>query len=266
VNHFDQKKYQKLLIAGLILIGVGMIVTGVVFLPSVVAEHISPDGVFADGVLDKLTIGKICRWSTLLIGALLLCYGILKLIGRNSAGRIEHAVEEITVRPLKQPRIIVTIIFTLLALVLLNKTISFALSEKWKSVIGYEYYWIAESLVGGHGYGIAAGHRWYFVDFQSEYPDDQYFPTALEEPVYPFLLAFAFKSLGEYGHLAILLFNVVALYLTALVIYLLVRKIFDSHLGVIASIALLTWWWFEVSWLTLGVFSPAILVFDPMVT
>lgn len=259
MNHFDQKKYQKLLIAGLILVGVGMIVTGVVLRPSVVAGHISPDGVFADGVLDKLTIVNICRWMMLFIGALLLCSGILKLIGRNSDSRIEHAVEEITVRPLKQPRIIISVIFTLLALVLLNKTINFALSEKWKSVIGYEYYWIAESLAGGHGYSIAADHRWYFVDFQSEYPSDRYYPTALEEPVYPFLLAFAFKSFGEYGRLAILLFNVVALYLTALLIYLLVRKIFDSHLGVIASIALLTWWWFEVSWLTLGVFSPAIL-------
>jgi 4-amino-4-deoxy-L-arabinose transferase-like glycosyltransferase len=247
------------LIAGLILIGVGMITAGVVFRPSIVAEHISPDGVFADGALDKLTILKICRWATLIIGALLLCCGILKLVRRNSAGRIEHAVEEITVRPFKQPRIIINIIFTLLALVLLNKTINFALGEKWKSVIGYEYYWIAESLVGGHGYGIAANHRWYFHDFQSEYPADQYYPTALEEPVFPFLLAFAFKSFGEYGRLAVLLFNVVALYFTALVIYLLVRKIFDSHLGVIASIALLTWWWFDISWLTLGVFSPAIL-------
>lgn len=259
MNHFDQRKHQKLGIAGLILIGVGMIVTGIIFRPSIIAEHISPDGVFADGVLDKLTIVKICRWGMLLIGALLICCGTIKLIGRNSASRIEHAVEEITVRPFKQPRIIITIIFTLLALVLLNKTINFALGEKWKSVIGYEYYWIAESLAGGHGYSIAADHRWYFIDFQSEYPKDQYYPTALEEPVYPFLLALAFKSFGEYGRLAILLFNVVALYLTALVIYLLVRKIFDSHLGVIASIALLTWWWFDVSWLTLGVFSPAIL-------
>ncbi len=259
MNNFNKRKQQELLIAGLILIGIGMIVAGVFLRPSIVAEHISPDGVFGDGVLDKLTIGKICRWATLSIGALLLCCGILKLIGRNSASRIERAVEEIAIRPFKRPRIVIIVIFTLLALVLLNKTANFALSEKWKSVIGYEYYWIAESLAGGHGYSIAAGHRWYFVDFQSEYPDDQYYPTALEEPVYPFLLAFAFKSLGEYGRLAILLFNVVALYLTALVIYLLVRKIFDSHLGVIASIALLTWWWFDVSWLTLGVFSPAIL-------
>jgi hypothetical protein len=168
-------------------------------------------------------------------------------------------VKEMTVLRLKQPRTIVIIVFTFLALFLMNKALHLSLSDKWKSVIGYEYYWIAESLAGGHGYSLPANHRWYFYDFKSEYPDDQYYPTALEEPVYPFLLVFAFKSLGEYGRLAMLLFNVVTLFMTAVVIYLLVRKVFDSHLGIIASIALLTWWWLDLDWLTLGVFSPAIL-------
>jgi 4-amino-4-deoxy-L-arabinose transferase-like glycosyltransferase len=133
------------------------------------------------------------------------------------------------------------------------------MSDKWKPVTGYEYYWIAESLASGHGYSLPANHRWYFDDFKSVYPSDRYFPTALEEPVYPALLALAFKSLGEYGHLVVLLFNMAALYMTSLVMYFLARKIFDSRLVVIASLALPTWWWYEISWLTIGVFSPAIL-------
>jgi hypothetical protein len=257
--NINQINHRKLWSAGLTLIGVGMIVTGVVINPFNVTAQMSPIGVFADGVLDKMTIVSIFRWGILIIGALLLCCGILNFIGRNSASRTEHVVDEIIVRPLKQPRIIITIIFTLLAFILLNKSINFALSEKFKSVIGYEYYWIAESLAGGHGYSLPANHRWYFYDFKSEYPDDLYYPTALEEPVYPFLLVFVFKVFGEYGRLAMLLFNVVALFMTAVAIYLLVRKVFDSHLGIIASIALLTWWWPYIDWLTIGVFSPAIL-------
>jgi Dolichyl-phosphate-mannose-protein mannosyltransferase len=164
-----------------------------------------------------------------------------------------------TVHWLKQPRTIIIIVFTFLALFLMNKALISFRSDQWRSVVGYEYYWIAESLAGGHGYSLPANHRWYFYDFKSEYPDDQYYPTALEEPVYPFLLFFAFKSLGEYGRLAMLLLNVVALFMTAVTLHLLVRKVFDSQLGIIASIALLTWWWTYLDWLTLGVFSPAIL-------
>ena len=259
MHNINQVNPQKLWTAGLILIGAVMIVTGVVFSSSVLVEHLHPNGVFADGILDRLTIAKICRGGTLLIGIILLFFGILKLSRSDSSRRFEYALENKAVLSLKQPRTIIIIIFSLLALILLNKAIKFSLSDKWEPVIGYEYFWIAESIAGGHGYSLPANHRWYYYDFKSEYPADQYYPTALEEPVYPFLLAFAFKTLGEHGRLAILLFNVAALYITSLVIYFLVRKIYGSHLGIIASIALLTWWWFDVSWITLGVFSPAII-------
>lgn len=172
---------------------------------------------------------------------------------------MEHIMGNNTFFSLRQPKIYIFIIFILLGVFLLNKGIKLGVSEEWKSVIGYEYYWISEGMTGGHGYSLAANHRWYFYDFKSEYPDNSYYPTALEEPVYPFLLFIAFKGLGEYGRLAILLLHIVALYMTAIVMYLLAMKIFDTRLGIFASIALLTWWWPDINWITMEVFSPAIL-------
>ena len=256
IRHINPQKFWP---AGLILIGAAIIISIVLFSSTALVEHLHPNGVFADGMLDKLTIVKIFRGGVFLLGAILIFFGILKVSGRDSSHGKERVSENRHVLFMKQPRTIVVIIFSLLAIILLNKAVKFSFSDNWKSVIGYEYYWIAESMAGGHGYSLPANHRWYYYDFKSEYPDDQFFPTALEEPVYPFLLAFAFKYLGEYGRLAVLLFNVAALYLTSILIYLLVRKIYDSHFGIIASIALITWWWFDISWITLGVFSPAII-------
>jgi len=243
----------------LILFGAAMIILSILFSSTVLFEHLHPNGVFADGMLDRLTIVKIFRGGIFLLGAILLFCGILKVSGRDFYHGKDSDSEKGHVLFLKQPRTIVIIIFVLLAMILLNKAVKFSFSDKWKSAIGYEYYWIAESMAGGHGYSLPADHRWYYYDFKSEYSDDQYYPTALEEPVYPFLLATAFKSFGEYGRLAVLLFNVAALYITSILIYLLVRKIYDSHLGIIASTVLITWWWFDISWITLGVFSPAII-------
>ena len=59
--------------------------------------------------------------------------------------------------------------------------------------------------------------------------------------------------------LAVLLLQLTALYSTALIIYYLIRKVYDSHWGILASIGLLIWWWPAVRYLTIGVFSPAVL-------
>jgi len=255
MSYSNQNKYHKLLLGVSLLIGVAMIVIGVVFNPSFVAEHLSSDGILAKSTITKILI---VRWSALLIGPLLIFYGLLKLTGSTYAHRIDRVVKEIIVFRLKQPRIIIGIIFVLLALVSMSRAVNLALNDQWKRVIGYEYYWIAESLAGGHGYSLPANHRWYFYDFKSEYPDDEYYPTAVEEPIYPFLLAFAFKYFGNYGRLTVLLLQIAALYLTAIIIYLLIRKVYDSHLGIIASVGLLMWWWPEARYLTTGVFSPAV--------
>ncbi len=251
---------KKPFVAGLTLIGVAMIAVGVGFRPSLVVGHLNPNGFFAHGILERLTIVKLIRLCIFFIGSLFLLYGFLKATGIDSARRIEHTVEGKILPRLKQPRIIVIITFVLLALPLLNRSLNLVLNEsKWSPDIGNEYFWIAEGLKGGHGYSLAANHRWYFIDFKSEYADNQFFPTALEEPVYPLLIAFALKNLGAYSLVAISLLQIVSLYLTALVVYLLIRKIFDSRLGIFSSIAMLTWWWFNLYETSIVIVSPAAL-------
>jgi len=237
-----------------LLVGAGLLVS-----PATVAERISPDGVFGDGVLDRMALLSFCRWGSVAAGILLLLCGVAKLTANRRVLTMEAALEERTLSYLRRPRLLIVFVFAFLGLVLLNETLHFAASRKWKDVTGYEYYWIAESLTEGHGYSLAENHRWYFDDFKTVYPPDRFHPTALEEPVYPFLLAFSFKHFGERGRLYVLLLNVVMLYLTAVLVYLLAKKVFGSRLGVLGSAALLTWWWFDISWLTIGVFSPAII-------
>jgi 4-amino-4-deoxy-L-arabinose transferase-like glycosyltransferase len=227
------------LVIGSFLFGVAAILAGLVFSPSFVAERFS-----SDGVLARSTIIKICilRWGALFIGVLFILYGILRLTRSDYGRKIDSVIEEIVFPRIKQSRTIIGIIFVLLALVSLNQGLNLALNDDWKNVTGAEYYNIAESLARGHGYSLPASGRWYFIDFISKYSDDEYYPTALEEPIYPSLLAFALKYLGNYGRLVILLFHMAALYFTSFLIYCLVRKVFDSRLGIIASIGLLMWW------------------------
>jgi len=257
MGHLDKKGYHFGWVGEPILIGAALIAAGLLLTPSLLADRMSPDGVFGDGFLGRITLAEICRWGALLSGGFLVLCGILKWSGWSPAFKVEETLEERAIAPATQPRRVVIILFAFLALALLNKTAQYTLSGKWKQVVGYEYYWIAESLAEGQGYSLPADHRWYFYDFKSSYPSDQYYPTALEEPLYPVVLGLAFRGLGIYGHLAVLYLNVIALYLTGILMYLLARKIFGSRAGVIVSVALLTWWWFEVSWLTLGAFSPA---------
>jgi 4-amino-4-deoxy-L-arabinose transferase-like glycosyltransferase len=134
--------------------------------------------------------------------------------------------------------------FTLIWVIFLLLTTTLGLWDvfsKWQSVGGGEYWWIAQSLADGHSYSIDASHRWMFNDFESSYPSDKYFPTAISEPVYPTLMALSLKVFGEYGKLAILIFQVTALTLTSVVVYFLGRKVFNPQTGILAGSILAIW-------------------------
>jgi hypothetical protein len=118
----------------------------------------------------------------------------------------------------------------LLCLLLVFNMITFLLA--WQTTGGAEYLWIAESLAGGHGFSLPATHRWMFIDFESSYPAGEYFPTALEEPVYPTVLAVNLRFLGGYGKFVMLGIHVICLFLTWLIVYDLGRTIFPREEGV----------------------------------
>lgn len=127
---------------------------------------------------------------------------------------------------------------TLIWGIFLLLTMAWGLSNlrgEWQRAPGWEQKWIAQSIAGGHGFSFDATHRWMFVDFRSAYSSDEYFPTAMAEPVYPTLMAISFKALGSYGQLAILVFQVIALLITCVVLYYLGRMLFNSWTGILAG-------------------------------
>ena len=107
--------------------------------------------------------------------------------------------------------------------------------RNWQSARGAEYFWIAQGIAAGHGFSIDADHRWFFMNPELSYPTDEYYPTAIEEPIYPHLMAFALRTFGDRGQLAILVFQVIALFCTCIIVYYLSRKVFNAQVGILAS-------------------------------
>ncbi len=105
-------------------------------------------------------------------------------------------------------------------------------SVSWQKARGWEYLWIAES--------IEKGDCFCFADCKKHLRPgegcDKYRKTAHEEPVYPFLMALAFKVFGRrYGGLAVLIFQVLAMFFTSNVVYLLGRRVFNAPTGILAG-------------------------------
>jgi hypothetical protein len=71
---------------------------------------------------------------------------------------------------------------------------------------GWEPYEVAQSLVNGHGYSFAPGHRWL-----SPIEESGYTVTAWVDPLYTFLLAGGMWLFGERHEVPMALFNVVCL-------------------------------------------------------
>jgi len=145
MTDLNQDKHRKAWTAGLALIGIAMIATGVIISPSDLAEFLNKNGIFGGGFVERPTIALVFRWGLVSLGAMTLSCFFFK----------------VPVDRLKRPRILVTIIFSLLALALLNNALKLALDDnQWKPVIGYEYHWIADGLKAGQGFSLPANHRW----------------------------------------------------------------------------------------------------------
>src|SRR5690606_11176618 len=87
------------------------------------------------------------------------------------------------------------------------------LAGSWRGAEGAEYENIALSIAAGNGFSLNESDRWFWVDFvrdESEYDRTRYYPTAIEEPVYPFLLGYSLKIFGEAGAFVVLLLQLLA--------------------------------------------------------
>lgn len=157
----------------------------------------------------------------------------------------------------ENPRVIVAGIFIILAVLSISRIIKFSSNYNQRKVIGTEYSWIAENIASGHGYSFTSNTRWLFYDFKTKSSLKKYSPTAWEEPIYTYVIAFSQKYFSNNGALVIVVLHILALFLTSVVLYYLIKKIFNTDIGIVASIFLLLFWP-DVRSLTESIFSPAI--------
>ncbi|MBI5099730.1 MAG: glycosyltransferase family 39 protein [Nitrospirae bacterium] len=119
----------------------------------------------------------------------------------------------------------------------------------------YEYFALADSIVKGHGFSFNECESWGFGGCRDS---DKYIPTAHEEPVYPYFMAFLLKTfvIENEFNFTVQFFNLIALLLTSVVVYYLARKVFNAPTGIIAASLLPLWP--GVRYLSEHDFNPAI--------
>jgi len=218
----------------LLIVALIVFILGCVLNPSFVSKHLSPDGAIGKAAIIKI---YIMESFVLTLGVILFFYSLIEIIKSDYAIRIsektlgyamkiDENINSILIflkfykkddSLLLQRVILIWIIILLISLVSGLLDVSFS----WEKASGYEYLWIAQTIEAGHGFSM-----------------DGHFPTAHEEPLYPFFMAFTTKIFGKYGRLVILILQVVALFITSVVIYLLARKVFNYSTGILAGLIL----------------------------
>lgn len=124
----------------------------------------------------------------------------------------------------------------------------------WRKAYGLEPEWIARSLAFGKGFSFRGDHVWLIPHAGR----DTYSPTAWQEPVNPLLLGAVFRIGGPYySRLMVVAIQTLVLLATALLLYLLGRRVFDEWTGRVASLLLLVQP--HIHYLVFGTFMTATL-------
>lgn len=104
----------------------------------------------------------------------------------------------------------------------------------WKNVMGWEAYWIAQSLAAGKGFSFPSNARWLFDSVN----DGGFHATAWLDPVYTFCLAGLIRLFGDYHQLAAAVFNLVLLLAVFGLTYRLGERLISAPAGLIAVLTL----------------------------
>jgi len=244
---------RKLFNLSLLIIAVILFISGLLFNPAFVSKYLS-----SDGVIEKSTIIKIYIIDFFIVfsGVIVFFYSLITITKSSYAKKIDEKLKKIFITRSSYRVLLIGCIFFLLTISSGLWILDLSYSGKWQNAKGYEYFWITQGILSGNGYSIASCRRWMFVDHVSAYSCDEYFPTALEEPIYPAMMALSFKALGEYGKFAILIFHIISLLCTYIVIFYLGRKVFNFQTGVLATFILAQWPF--TNYLVEGTLCPAI--------
>lgn len=104
----------------------------------------------------------------------------------------------------------------------------------WRNMMGWEAYWIAQSLAAGKGFSFPSDTRWLFDSVN----DGGFHATAWMDPVYTFCLAGLIRLFGRYHQLAAAIFNLVLLLAVFGLTYRLGERLISAPAGLIGVLAL----------------------------
>jgi 4-amino-4-deoxy-L-arabinose transferase-like glycosyltransferase len=113
---------------------------------------------------------------------------------------------------------------------------AFQWRESWDAAQGWEPEQIGRTLAAGHGYAFPPEHRWLY---QGEPESLTYGATAWQEPLQPLLIAAAVRLFGPRAQYAVVACQTVFLFATAVLLYLIGRRLFVPSVGMLASALLL---------------------------
>ncbi|HSE28653.1 MAG TPA: glycosyltransferase family 39 protein [Gemmatimonadales bacterium] len=129
----------------------------------------------------------------------------------------------------------------LLALIVVGRLAVRELPD-WRSVPGWEAYWIAQGLVRGEGFSLPVGHRWLFDVVDSNgylrITDEAFQASAWADPVYTGILAALLAGVPGHYQLAALILNLGLLLLVFWGTYRLGERIAGPVPGLIAVVLL----------------------------
>ncbi len=218
--------------------------------PEFVARYLSPDGVLSSETVRDIQRLRIIM--ALMAIPVLLTLAVLLRGGHAAAQRVVrggHAAAQRVVsrvRPLllmERPDWLYRSILSVVLLIVGG--IHYAgLLETWESARGAEYRDIAHSIAEGHGFSTNESNRWFWSDparDASEYATDEYYPTAIEEPLYPLLLGTSYRWFGESGAFAVLLLQLLAWLATCALVYAVGRRALGRTAGLLAGVSLALW-------------------------
>ena len=136
--------------------------------------------------------------------------------------------------------------------------------DEWNDARGAEYVDIATSIAAGHGFSYKEGDRWFWLDFspETEHDAETYYATAIEEPIYPYILAASIGFFGNKGVFALVVLQFLSWVAACLLTYSLGRALFSPNVGLFSAIMLA--WWPNAEHMVLGYLGPspfALLIF-----
>ncbi len=158
---------------------------------------------------------------------------------------------------LKKQSILVAIFFCFLAAVTISRIISMYHSHKWENVSGQEYFWIAQNISQDEGFSFKDNNGGCLLISN---PISQVINFLLQHGKNLYILIWLDLYLRIFLILAkviVLVFSYIFFFFTLVMMYLIISKIYKSHLGII-SVTILMFLLAGFKNFSESTFSPAI--------